>query len=85
MSTFITVIGVVGAIALLIAYGLVSTGKMTGDSMTYQAINLTGAVTLAVNSAYHGAWPSAILNIVWTAIGVFTVGRLVARRAPART
>ncbi len=84
MSTFITVIGTLGAIALLIAYGLVSTAKMTGDSLAYQAINLGGALALAVNSGYHGAWPSAILNIVWTAIGVFTVGRFVARKA-ART
>ncbi len=53
--------------------------------MTYQAINLGGAIALAVNSAYHGAWPSAILNIVWTAIGVLTVGRFVATKGSPST
>ncbi|WP_062443541.1 CBU_0592 family membrane protein [Herbidospora daliensis] len=85
MSTFITAIGTLGAIALLIAYGLVSTSRMTGDSLAYQAINLGGAAALAINSGYHGAWPSAILNIVWSAIGVLTLSRFIARRAARNT
>ncbi|GAA0415442.1 hypothetical protein Acor_59050 [Acrocarpospora corrugata] len=85
MSTFITILGTIGAVALLIAYGLVSSARLSGNGFAYQAINMVGALTLAINSAYHGAWPSAILNIVWTAIGVFAIGKFVAKRATSRT
>lgn len=84
MSAFITIIGTVGAVVLLAAYAMVSSGRMSGDGLPYQLLNLGGAAALMVNSAYHSAWPSAILNLVWSGIGVWTLGRLVARRAARR-
>ncbi|HEX8006912.1 MAG TPA: hypothetical protein VF482_10845 [Trebonia sp.] len=84
MSTFITILGTGGAIALLIAYGMLSSSKLSGDGFAYQAINLGGALTLAINSGYHGAWPSAILNVVWTGIGVLAIGKFIAKRAADR-
>ncbi|GGO09728.1 hypothetical protein GCM10010116_19580 [Microbispora rosea subsp. aerata] len=84
MSTFITIIGTVGAVVLLFAYAMVSSGRMSGDGLSYQLLNFGGAVALMVNSAYHSAWPSAFLNLVWSGIGVWTLGRFVARRAAAR-
>ncbi|GAA0983569.1 hypothetical protein GCM10009555_055590 [Acrocarpospora macrocephala] len=84
MSTFITILGTAGAIALLIAYGMVSSSRLSGDGVAYQAINLGGALTLAINSGYHGAWPSAILNVIWTAIGALAIGKFIAKRAAAR-
>ncbi|WP_208801641.1 CBU_0592 family membrane protein [Microbispora triticiradicis] len=84
MSAFITITGTVGAVVLLAAYAMVSSGRMSGDGLPYQLLNLGGAAALMVNSAYHSAWPSAILNLVWSGIGVWTLGRLVARRAARR-
>ncbi|GAA4188629.1 CBU_0592 family membrane protein [Microbispora amethystogenes] len=84
MSAFITIIGTVGAVVLLAAYAMVSSGRMSGDGLPYQLLNLGGAAALMVNSAYHSAWPSAILNLVWSGIGVWALGRLVARRAARR-
>jgi hypothetical protein len=84
MSTFITLLGTLGAIALIGGYGLVSSARISGDSLTYQITNLSGALALMVNSAYHSAWPSAILNVVWSCIGVAAIGRVVATRAQLR-
>jgi hypothetical protein len=84
MSTFITILGTGGAIALLIAYGMLSSSKLSGDGLAYQAINLGGALTLAINSGYHGAWPSAILNVIWTGIGALAIGKFIAKRAAGR-
>jgi hypothetical protein len=84
MSTFITIIGTLGAVALLYGYGMVSMGKMSPDGLTYQVLNVVGAGTLALNTGYHAAWPSAILNLVWSLIGVLTLSRLVARGAARR-
>ncbi|MBP2702560.1 hypothetical protein JOL79_01935 [Microbispora sp. RL4-1S] len=84
MSTLITIVGTVGAVVMLYGYAMVSAGRMSGDGTAFQVLNLAGAVTLMVNSGYHSAWPSAVLNMVWSGIGVFTLGRLVSRRAAAR-
>jgi len=75
----ITVVGWAGAAALLVAYGLTSTGRLPPEGAKFQSLNLAGAGALTVNSAYHGAWPSAALNIVWIVIGAFALVRGVRR------
>ncbi len=68
--------GWVGAAALLLAYGLVSHGRLSGRSTAFQLLNLTGAAGLLTNGIWHGAWPSAALNGVWLVIGAAALGRL---------
>jgi hypothetical protein len=43
-------------------------------------MNLVGGAALMVNSAYYGAWPSAVLNVVWVVIGVVGLSRARLRR-----
>ncbi len=68
--------GWAGAAALLLAYGLVSSGRLTGRSIRFQLLNLVGAVGLLANGVWHDAWPSAALNAVWLVIGVATLRRI---------
>lgn len=77
MDLLLDVIGWLGAGLLVLGYGLISTSRLSGDSMAYQVINLVGSITLMVNSAYNDAWPSAGLNLVWAAIGVVALVKLV--------
>jgi hypothetical protein len=46
-----------------------------GTSVGYQLLNIVGAVLLIVNSSYYGAYPSAILNLVWAAIASIAIIR----------
>ncbi len=71
----IDALGWAGATALLLAYGLVSTKRVTGDAVSYQALNLVGSVFVLGNSFYYGAMPSAAVNAVWIAIAALTLGR----------
>ncbi|MFI6511484.1 hypothetical protein ACIBCT_28075 [Streptosporangium sp. NPDC050855] len=80
MPLFIDLLGWAGAALLLYGYAMVSTSRMSGDGMPYQVINLTGAVTLMINSAFHAAWPSAVLNVVWGAIGLVAIARIAGAR-----
>lgn len=75
----VDIIGWVGAGCLLLAYWLVSSGRVIGRSWSYQLINITGAVLLTVNSAYHGAFPSVGLNAFWISIGLYTAWQLIWR------
>lgn len=71
------IVGWVGAAALLLAYGLASLGRLHATGRAFQQLNLAGSAALAANSGYHGAWPSAALNLVWLAIAVATLLRKV--------
>jgi hypothetical protein len=75
MTVAINVLGWIGAASLLGAYWLVSTRKVTGDSRTYQGMNLLGAVLVLVNSLYYGAYPSVGVNAAWIAIGAYALAR----------
>ena len=69
-STVIDILGWIGAALLLLAYALVSNRKLAGDSARFQLLNLSGGLMLAINSGYHGALPSVVVNAVWIVIGL---------------
>lgn len=71
----IDIFGWSGVVALLAAYILVSTRKLEGDSVPYQALNLGGSALLIVNSFYFGALPSVGVNAVWICIAIFALLR----------
>ncbi len=66
-------IGWIGAFLLLSAYAMVSFKKLEADSLVYQGLNVAASVLLAINTIYHGAFPSSFVNIVWTIIAVFAI------------
>lgn len=74
--------GWIGALLILIAYLLVSAGRLSGQSVAFQAMNILGALGFVINSGAHGALPSTVLNIIWMAIGAATLWRT--RRIAAR-
>lgn len=79
----IDIIGWVGAITLLLAYGAVSRGMVQGTSFGYQLANAIGSVGLLLNSTYYHAFPSTFVNIVWVGIAVVTMAKYRGRSKPA--
>jgi len=77
MSTvLIEVAGWGGATLILVAYILLSLGRLDGRSRTFQWMNVVGAAGFIVNSGWHGAIPSAALNLVWLGVGLATLWTL---------
>ncbi|HEX5536263.1 MAG TPA: hypothetical protein VFX27_03640 [Sphingobium sp.] len=76
MEIAVEVAGWVGAVLILIAYLLVSSGRLEGGSVPYQVLNLFGSLGFILNTAWHGAIPSTVLNIIWFAIAIFTLARV---------
>ncbi len=66
-------IGWVGAAALLVAYAMISHKKLEGDSATYQLLNISGSLLLAVNTIFYGSYPSTFVNLIWAGIAVFSI------------
>lgn len=76
-------VGWAGAVLILLAYLLLSIGRLTGQSPAYQWMNVFGAVGFTINGWWHRALPSTALNIMWAAIGLLTLLRLARRKEPA--
>jgi hypothetical protein len=73
MKLAIEIIGWTGALLILAAYALLSTGKLPAESLTYHFMNMLGAAGFVINSGWNGALPSAAMNAVWIGIGIYAV------------
>ncbi|TXC63003.1 hypothetical protein FRZ32_04565 [Sphingosinicella ginsenosidimutans] len=80
VQILVEVAGWAGAALILAAYLLVTIGRVTGQSATFQAMNLAGAAGFVVNGWWHGALPSASLNVIWFLIAAFALWRIGRRR-----
>jgi hypothetical protein len=87
MSAEVIVIEIIGwaaAAIILAAYILLSLGRLEGRSYLYQWMNVIGAGGFIINSGYNGAIPSAVLNVIWAAMGLFTLWSVWRARQVAR-
>jgi len=76
----VEVAGWTGAALILFAYLLLSAGRLTGQSLVYQGMNVVGAAGFVVNGWWHGAIPSAALNVLWLLIGAIASWRILRKR-----
>ena len=77
------VVGWIGGALILAGYYLLSAGKLDAKSPSYQWLNVVGAAGFIANSGWNGAWPSAVLNVIWVGIGVVALIRIFAKREQA--
>lgn len=76
MNLAVEVAGWSGALLILAAYALLTAGRLSAQSIAYQAMNVVGAAGFIVNGWWHGALPSTALNIVWMLIGAVALIRI---------
>lgn len=72
---FVDIVGWLGAAAVLYAYFLVSTNRITGSSVHYQFFNVLGALLLIVNTYFNHAYPSMVVNIIWVLVAIYSLMR----------
>lgn len=72
--------GWLGGAVLISAYALVSFGRIAATGVMFQFLNLAGSVLLAANSAWHHAWPSVSVNLIWIGVGIGALLRGIARK-----
>jgi hypothetical protein len=75
MGIAIDILGWLGALVVVAAYSLISYGSVDGRSRIYQTLNVIGSILLIVNTAWHRAWPSSVVNLVWVGIAIGALSR----------
>ncbi len=71
------IIGWIGSIEILAAFGLNSFQKIKSDSLAFQLLNLTGGIFLIINSIAHEAYPFTFINSVWVVISIIALFKMV--------
>jgi len=73
LKVLIEIAGWAGMVLILGAYFLVTIGRLSGRSRTYQWLNVVGSCGFLINSGWYHALPSAALNLVWMGIGAYAL------------
>ena len=75
LDLLVDITGWLGAAAVLYAYFLVSTNRLSGNSVHYQFFNVLGAVCLVFNTFFNHAYPSMVVNIIWILVAIYSLVR----------
>ncbi len=78
----IDIIGWIGSFLVVVAYALNMFNKMDARSVPYYIMNITGSGCLIVNTIYHQAIPSAVVNIVWILLAIIALAGKKQRNVP---
>lgn len=69
----IEIVGWIAAALMLSAYLLLASGRLSSRSNLYHWMNVLSGAGFVVNSGSNGAYPSAAINVIWAAIGLYGV------------
>ncbi len=83
LGLLMEIVGWIGGALILAGYFLLTAGKVTAKSPSYQWLNVVGAAGFIANSGWNGAWPSAVLNVIWVGIGVVALIGIFEKRGQA--
>jgi hypothetical protein len=77
----VEIIGWIGSIAILLAYGLNSYQKIKSDALAFPLLNLGGGLLLIVYTVYKDALANTFVNLVWVIIAIIALGKYYHHRA----
>jgi hypothetical protein len=77
MRIFVEVFGWYGALALLLAYGLVSFSVIEPEGVGYQLLVITGCAGIVAVSMYRKTYQPVLLNAVSMLIGLAALAKAV--------
>lgn len=66
-------LGWIGSVLIVGAYALNMAGKLRADQPLYIWSNMIGGVFFVVNTIAHKAYPSALVNVIWVVIAIYSV------------
>ncbi|MCX6212424.1 MAG: hypothetical protein NT104_07635 [Bacteroidetes bacterium] len=70
MGILIEVLGWIASVLIVGSYALNITGKLAANSKTYVMANLVGGLFFVLNTYYHQAYPSMLVNFIWVIIAI---------------
>ncbi|HRJ29060.1 MAG TPA: hypothetical protein PLV21_09690 [Cyclobacteriaceae bacterium] len=80
MKILIDIIGWIGSVMVIAAYGLNSYQKIKSDSLVFLLLNMVGGVFLIIYSVYYTAYANTFINVVWVIIAIPAIVQLIRKK-----
>ena len=77
IKTIYQFIGWVGVILILLAYALLSLGLLESNTLSYQIINLLGAIAIGIKTLSVKDYQPTVLQVVWGLIALIAIARII--------
>ena len=77
---FFDIIGWIGMVLVLLAYGLLSTNKIDNGKL-YQILNLIAAILMAIGLFPKNAWFSFALQVAWAIIAIVAIIKIILKKS----
>ncbi len=78
-------VGIGGVGLILLAYALLQAGRVRGDALNYQLLNLFGALAVLVSLVYEFNLSAFVMETAWVLVSLYGIARgFRARKAAAR-
>lgn len=82
MPQLLTAIGFLGVIIVLLAYALLTVGKLKGDDWRYPVLNIVGTLGIVASLFAQFNLPSMVTQLMWIAVSIIGLMR-IARKRPS--
>lgn len=82
-TLLIDILGWIGSIAILAAYGLNSYQLIKSDSVIFYSLNIVGGIFLIIYSTEKEAYANTFINVVWVVIAVPAIIRVLRKPTSA--
>jgi hypothetical protein len=73
MNMSIEIMGWIGSVLIVGSYALNISGKLKANSKWYVWANIVGGFLFIINTYFHEAYPSMLVNIVWVIIALVMI------------
>ncbi len=68
-------VGIGGVLLILAAYFVLQTGRIRGNGLTYQLMNLFGASGVLLSLVYKPNFSAIVMESAWIAISIYGIVR----------
>ncbi|MEK0423400.1 MAG: hypothetical protein RLZ95_1310 [Bacteroidota bacterium] len=68
MNIAVEIMGWIGSVLIVGSYALNITGRLESTSKSYVLANIIGGLFFILNTYFHEAYPSMLVNIIWVII-----------------
>ena len=70
MNIIVESLGWIASVLIVGSYTLNITGKLAAENKWYILANMIGGLFFVINTYFHQAYPSMVVNLIWVIIAI---------------
>jgi hypothetical protein len=75
MNILIECLGWIASVLIVGSYALNITGRLQAESKWYILANIIGGFFFVINTYFHQAYPSMVVNFIWVIIAIVMIAK----------